>query len=142
MPTPKKHSKETLKVVHPPTVRMSCAEDWKRWVIPGYVWSKWQSLGLVDDDLQALEICVMMNPKGSPVIPGTGGLRKCRFAVKSRGRGKSGAYRIGYVYFEKFGVIGLLAVYAKNDQVEIPMSQRAEIKKAINILYRWISNGG
>lgn len=73
MATPKNHSKSTLKVIHPPT--LSRAEDWKRWIIPDAVWNKWKSLGLDDDDLNALQICVMMNPKGSPVIPGTGGLR-------------------------------------------------------------------
>lgn len=138
MPTPKKHSRETLKVVHSPI--LSRAEDWKRWIIPAAVWRKWQDLGLNDEDLQALEIYVMMNPKGSPVVRGTGGLRKCRFAKK--GRGKSGSSRIGYVYFEEFGVIALLAVYAKDDQEDIPMAQRATIKKAVEQLYRWIENGG
>jgi hypothetical protein len=138
MPTPKKHSRETLKVVHSPT--LSRPEDWKRWVIPNYVWNKWKSLGLDDEALQAFEIAVMMNPKGAPVVPGTGGLRKCRFARK--GRGKSGSYRVGYVYFEQFGVIALLAVYAKNEQGEIPMAQRRQIKEAIGELHAWLEGGG
>lgn len=138
MPTPKNHSRATLKVIHPPT--MTRAEDWKRWIIPNAVWNKWKSLGLDDDDLNALQICVMMNPKGSPVIPGTGGLRKVRFA--RRGQGKRGGFRIGYVYFEEYGTIALLAVYAKNDDADIPMGQRATIKKGIENMLKWIESGG
>lgn len=82
----------------------------------------------------------MMNPKGSPVISGTGGLRKVRFA--RRGQGKRGGYRIGYVYFEAYGTIALLAVYAKNDQADIPMAQRAAIKKGIENMLKWIEGGG
>lgn len=54
----------------------------------------WQKLGLSDDDLRRLEYAIMMNPKVGSVIPGTGKLRKMRFAYENRG--KSGtAWHIG-----------------------------------------------
>jgi hypothetical protein len=37
---------------------------------------------------------------------------------------------MGYVYFEEHGTIALLAAYAKNDEADIPMAQRAAIKAA------------
>jgi mRNA-degrading endonuclease RelE of RelBE toxin-antitoxin system len=83
---------------------------------------------------------VMMNPKGPPVVAGTGGLRKIRFAKK--GHGKSSGYRVGYVYFEEYGTIGLLAVYSKSDQADIPPAQRLAIKKGIEAMHGWIESGG
>jgi hypothetical protein len=82
----------------------------------------------------------MRDPKAAPVVPGTGGLRKTRFAAT--GRGKRGSLRIGYVYFEEFGVIALLAVYAKSDQADIPANQRQQIRGMIGELRRWLATGG
>jgi hypothetical protein len=62
---------------------------------------RWDALGLVDDDLQALEIAIMSNPRGPAVITGTGGLRTIRFAPLQGGKGKRGAFRVCYVYFEE-----------------------------------------
>jgi hypothetical protein len=51
-------------------VAMRDREDWKRWVVPHYVYEKWLRLGLDDDDLQRLEIVVMRDPKAvTPVRP-------------------------------------------------------------------------
>lgn len=62
----------------------------------------WKDLNLTDDDLQALQIVIMTNPQGPPVVKGTGGLRKLRFSPAGLNRGKSGAHRIGYAYFETY----------------------------------------
>jgi hypothetical protein len=137
---PKDHSTESFRVVHAPT--LTNLEDWKRFVEIPYFRAKWKSLRLSDDDLNALQIMIMIKPKESPVIKERGGLRKCRFSPPGSGKGKSGSYRIGYVYFEEFGVIALLAVYAKADQAEISMAQRAEIKKLIRRLFDWLAAGG
>jgi len=60
----------------------------------------WEQLGLdVEGDLWALQILIMRNPGGTPVIPETGGLRKMRFAPGRWNTGKSGAVRVCYVYF-------------------------------------------
>jgi hypothetical protein len=46
----------------------------------------WQDRRLSDDDLHALQLAIMEKPKGAPVLPGTGGLRKIRYApLKSEG---------------------------------------------------------
>jgi hypothetical protein len=132
MPDPRDRKNKTHRVIHPPT--LTGAEHWKRWIVPHYVAKKWRQLGLDDDDQAALEIMVMMQPKGFPVVPGTGGLRKLRFATS--GKGKRGSFRVGY------GTICLLAVYAKNDQRDIPAAQRAEIRKLITGLHQWVAGGG
>src|SRR5258706_7947591 len=117
MASRKKHS------THTHNVRARTDEplnDWKRFVEIPYFQAKWKNLGLNDDDLRALQIMLTASPERWPVIAGTGGLRKVRFARVKSSRGKSGSYRVGYVYFEEFGVIGLIAVYAKKDQATIP----------------------
>ena len=124
------------------TVRVSAgwvAEDWKRFVELPYFRAKWLHLGLGDEDLRALQIGLTVAATRWPVVGGTGGLRKMRFAPVKANRGKRGAFLIGYVYFEEFGVIRLIAVYAKKDHASIPARQKAQIKKAIEQLRDWIS---
>jgi hypothetical protein len=73
-------------------------------------------------------------------MEGTGGLRKLRFARSSGGRGKSGSFRIGYVYFEDFQVIALVTVYAKKDQGNLSGAEKKAVKKLIEAVREWISN--
>jgi hypothetical protein len=61
--------------------------------------SLWKHWRLSDDDLRALERMLMENPLSGKVMSRTGGVRKTRFAPPSRGSGKSGAYRVCYLYF-------------------------------------------
>jgi hypothetical protein len=77
MASRKKHSTHT----HDVTARTDePLSDWKRFVEIPYFQSKWNSLGLDDDDLRALQIMLTASPERWPVIAGTGGLRKVRFA--------------------------------------------------------------
>lgn len=97
------------------------------WELPWFV-DAWNELKLTDDDLSALQILIMCNPRAAPVIAGTRGLRKLRFSPPAWRTGKSGALRVGYVYFEKYGHVLLVIAYRKNEMKTI--SQRA--KKSIN----------
>jgi hypothetical protein len=63
----------------------------------------WEKLGLDDeDDLLALQLSIMAAPRRSPIIKGTGGLRKLRFAPAAWKVGARGAVRVCYVYFEEY----------------------------------------
>lgn len=77
---------------------------------------EWERLGLDDADLRALEVEILKDPARSPVIRGTGGLRKLRFAGPGSGRGKSGAYRVCYASFSEFGIVALVTVFGKDEQ--------------------------
>lgn len=92
---------------------------------------RWKDLELDDEgDLFALQLSIMANPKGAPVIEGTSGLRKMRFAPSRWNCGKSGAARVLYVLFEEFGVVLLALIYGKG---EIDSISRA-VKKHLNRL--------
>jgi hypothetical protein len=86
-------------------------------------------LGLSDDDLLALQVLIMKQPKAAPIVKGTGGLRKVRFARD--GSGKRGGIRVCYVYFEEFGVVLLVHAYAKNRKDDLSAAEKKSIQKLI-----------
>ena len=90
----------------------------------------WKELELTDDDLEALQVMIMLRPKGHPVVPGTGKMRKLRFAPARWKTGKSGAARVGYAYLEERGIILLLIAYSKDEKDDLSPAE----KKAIRLL--------
>ncbi|HSX76241.1 MAG TPA: type II toxin-antitoxin system RelE/ParE family toxin [Shinella sp.] len=65
-------------------------------------------------------------------IPGTGGVRKLRFAAS--GRGKRGGARVIYYWYSEDAPIYALLVYAKNVRTDLSPAERktvAAIAKAI-----------
>ena len=60
--------------------------DWPKFIeLPGFK-RAWASLGFRDDDLVALQSAILAGPNRHPVVSGTGGLRKIRFARQGEGR--------------------------------------------------------
>ena len=100
----------------------------------------WKQLGLNDDeDIWALQIAIMCNPRGSPVIPGTGGLRKMRFAPDKWNVGKSDAVRVCYVYFPNHWTVLLVAAYSKNEKDNLTDGEKAGIRKYIKQVESWLA---
>lgn len=93
---------------------------------------QWDSLGFNDDDLRRLEFDIMMKHDKYPVIQGTGGLRKARFAFEHRG--KRGGVRVCYVDFVIKKTIYLITVYSKNEKDNLSKEEKNEIRKLIDIL--------
>ena len=94
--------------------------------------SKWQSLGLTDENLRALEDILLKNPKTGDVISGTGGLRKIRIPLGNVG--KRGGGRVIYVDIEIKECIYLLNVYTKNEQDDISDEEKKALKKLVERL--------
>jgi hypothetical protein len=90
--------------------------------------SDWTDLGLDNEDLRNLENAILSNPEGPPIIAGTGGARKVRFAPAGWNVGKSGAIRVIYVFFEEFGLVLMLVAYAKNEQDNLSPDQKRDFK--------------
>jgi hypothetical protein len=100
---------------------------------------EWDDYGLIDEDLHALEVDIMSDPKQAPVIAGSGGLRKLRFAPKRLHKGKRGAFRIGYVYFEAVQAIFLLVIYKKNEKDTMSSREKQECKQLIGEIEKMLT---
>ena len=64
-----------------------------------------------------METAIAADPTAAPVIPGTGGIRKLRWA--GSGRGKRGGIRTIYFFHAGPGAIFLLTAYAKADRDDL-----------------------
>lgn len=94
--------------------------------------SKWKSLGLTDEDLRKLELELLRNPKLGPVMRGTGGVRKMRYAFENRG--KSGSARVIYVDFEVYEQIFFIDIFAKSTKENLSPAERNDIKQIIELI--------
>ena len=90
----------------------------------------WKQLGLGDKELWVAQAMIGAHPKGSPVIPGTGGLRKLKFAPGSKG-GRREWFRICYAYFQDAGAVLLIVAYAKSELDDIPAGYKKHFKELI-----------
>lgn len=97
---------------------------------PSFV-DKWNRLDLTDEDLQELESSLMDNPLAGAVVPETGGLRKVRFAPRSRRQGKRGATRVCYAYFVLHGEIYLLTIYSKSVASDLTPAEKAHYARIL-----------
>ena len=89
---------------------------------------------LDEDERAAMEFHIACTPEDHPVIPGSGGFRKCRWA--RRGGGKSGGFRVIYYFVTEPGRIYLASIYAKSSKQTLSAADKvslarlaAEIKK-------------
>jgi len=134
------HTREKRTLYYPSTEFNP--EDWLRFVQFHAFLTGWQELRLGDDDLRALEMLIMLAPKRAPVVKGTGGLRKIRFAPKAWNAGKSGACRIGYVYFEAHAIVLLLIAYSKDVQDDLSPKEKKAIATLIADVERRLAKRG
>jgi hypothetical protein len=102
----------------------------------------WSDLELDDErDLAELQLEIMAAPRHWPVVKGTGGLRKMRFAPTKWRRGKSGALRVCYVYFEAHGIILLAIVYPKSEQDDLSDDDKATIRHIVERIEKQLQEG-
>jgi hypothetical protein len=62
------------------------------------------------------------SPEDGDEIPGTGGVRKMRFA--GRGKGKSGGVRVIYYYLDADIPLHALLIYAKSEKEDLSGEER------------------
>lgn len=84
---------------------------------------------LADDEYAALQRELIRDPDAGALIPGSGGVRKLRWAAA--GRGKRGGYRVIYFVRRPKGVIWMLTMYPKNVAVDIPTRTLKRIREEI-----------
>jgi hypothetical protein len=93
---------------------------------------------LTDVDLRHLEGAIADAPDCPPVMSGTGGLRKIRFASAKNPGGKSGGARACYAYFAEFRLVYLCAVYAKNEKANLTAAERNEFRSIVAAFRRYL----
>ncbi len=76
---------------------------------------------LDDEPYRHLQIALMLRPEQGPVIQGSGGLRKVRWAKP--GTGKRGGLRIIYYWAPHERVFYMLYMYTKADQGDLTAAQ-------------------
>jgi len=84
-----------------------------------------------DEQYAALQAQLARQPDGGKVIPGSGGLRKMRWA--GSGRGKRGGLRLIYYWWQAKDRISMLLIYPKNDQDDLSAEQLKQLRKALEI---------
>lgn len=92
-------------------------------------YNQWVRCGLTDDDLALLEEELAKDPKAWPVVSGTGGMRKMRFALPYSG--KSGGIRVCYLDIPTQETIFLLFCYPKNKEENLSSAELKQIQKII-----------
>ncbi len=77
------------------------------------------------DGIDALAVYLIDRPDAGDVIPGSGGIRKLRWAAK--GKGKRGGARIIYLYVVVAGRVYLIRCYAKNVKTDLTADEKKQL---------------
>jgi hypothetical protein len=67
------------------------------------------------------------NPEAGDVVPGTGGVRKVRWAVP--GKGKRGGLRVIYYFHNELMPLFLLMAYAKSKKTDLSGAEQTALQK-------------
>lgn len=86
---------------------------------------------LNDDTFLKLQRLLMLNPEAGALMPGTGGLRKLRFADERRGKGKRGGLRVIYYWWDRGFQFWLFTIYDKDEMADLTKPQREKLKQMI-----------
>ena len=78
-------------------------------------------------------------PTAGDLIPGTGGVRKLRWAAKGKGK-RSGA-RVIYYYHNDRLPLFLLTVYGKGEKADLTAAERNDFKGLVRVLIDTYGSG-
>lgn len=85
-----------------------------------------------EDEKRELIDFLAENPLAGDEIPGTGGVRKVRFAAS--GRGKRGGARIIYYYLDGTMPLYALLAYAKNAKIDMTPDEKRAVSALASAL--------
>jgi mRNA-degrading endonuclease RelE of RelBE toxin-antitoxin system len=86
---------------------------------------------LNDDEYREIQSHLTQHPGAGTVIPGSGGLRKLRWA--GSGRGKRGGLRVIYYWWSDRDRISMLVIYRKNEQDDLTPNQVKLLRRALGL---------
>ncbi len=85
-----------------------------------------------DEPYRLLQNVLLQNPERGVLIPGSGGIRKLRFALP--GRGKSGGVRVIYYWSKERAQIYLLLIYPKSKKDDLTDQETAVLRELVKEL--------
>jgi mRNA-degrading endonuclease RelE of RelBE toxin-antitoxin system len=98
-------------------------------IIETSIFSRQVQALLSDEEYRSLQKTLVLHPELGPVISGSGGLRKIRWA--GSGRGKRGGVRTIYYWAVANDQILMLFMYAKNDKEDLTPDQLKVLRKIV-----------
>jgi len=84
---------------------------------------------LDDDNYRQLQIALMLRPEQGPVIQGSGGLRKVRWATG--GAGKRGGLRVIYYWAPGDQAFYMMYAYRKSEQGDLTPAQTRQLRRVV-----------
>lgn len=84
---------------------------------------------LSEDEYLGLQGFLLQYPEAGKVVPGSGGVRKLRWAMGRKG--KSGGVRVIYYFKRREDEIWLLTIYSKSEVENIPAHILRQIAQEI-----------
>jgi hypothetical protein len=87
---------------------------------------------LDEDEHQALIAHLAAHPTAGDLVPGTGGVRKLRWALA--GRGKRGGARVIYFFHSAVLPLFALTIFTKNERVDLSQADRNELRRLTKTL--------
>jgi len=96
---------------------------------------------IMDDEERALLIGYLaQNPLAGDAIPGTGGVRKVRWALQ--GRGKRGGARVIYFFHNEAMPLFALTAYAKNERTDLTQAERNDLRQlTVQLVHSYVRRG-
>jgi mRNA-degrading endonuclease RelE of RelBE toxin-antitoxin system len=88
---------------------------------------------LGEEEYRALQLELARNPKAGAVIPGSGGLRKIRWA--GGGRGKRSGFRVIYYWLGAEQTVLMLYLFAKNEADDLTKDQLKVLARIVKEEY-------
>ena len=80
---------------------------------------------------KAIVASLAENPGVHDIIPGLGGLRKARYGQQNRNKGKRGGVRVIYFFMLSAGMVFLLDIYSKAENVDLNEQDKKALRLAV-----------
>lgn len=93
------------------------------------LFTKYRSNYLDDEDYSSLQDYLIEQPEAGTLIQGTGGLRKLRWNMGTKG--KRGGIRIIYYFELKKSHIYLMTLYSKNEMPDLSAKEKKLLKQLL-----------
>lgn len=85
----------------------------------------------------ALENEILAGPRKGDNIPGSGGFRKIRLSREGSNKGKSGSFRVLYLYMQAYATVCLVLVFGKGEKENISKADTNALAKRAGGLKAW-----